>query len=287
MSRPIKAGLDYFSFDVHSDNKLKLIGAEFGLTGFAVIVKLWQIIYAERGYYCEFDEEVALLFASENGVGGNVVSEIVGAAIKRGIFDKGMYDNYKILTSHGIQARYLEAKRRGTRVVIEKRYLLLSSAEFSDNVYINEVFVDNNSINVYKSTQRKEKEIKENKIKENESIAQVQKHAHGKYKNVFLSVDEFAELQITFSDWKEKIEHLSYAIEVHGYKYNNHFAVIHEWAEKDKEAENKRRTKRNPFDNYDDGNRRDYTDLDERVMDEILSWGTNKEENKDDEYNEE
>ena len=272
MSRTPKAGLDYFSFDVHSDNKIKLIEAEFGLLGFAVIVKLWQIIYAERGYYCEFDEEVALLFASQNKLGGNVVSEIVEAAIKRGIFDKGMYDKYKILTSHGIQSRYLEAKRRGTRVVIEDRYLLLSASEISDNVYINGFFVDNNGINVYKNTQRKEKERKENKIKEKESNTPA-REAYGKYKNVLLSYQELEKLKETFSDWDKKIERLSYAIEVHGYKYNNHFAVILEWAESDKEPKSKRSAsvRKSPLNNYEDANELDYDELEQIILDNMMA----------------
>ena len=40
MARPIKDGVDYFPFDVSLDEKFELIEAEFGLTGFAVIVKL-------------------------------------------------------------------------------------------------------------------------------------------------------------------------------------------------------------------------------------------------------
>ena len=40
-----KSGLEYFPLDVVLDDKFELIEAEFGLTGFAVIVKLFQKIY--------------------------------------------------------------------------------------------------------------------------------------------------------------------------------------------------------------------------------------------------
>ena len=53
MARPLKEGIDYFSLDCYMDDKVKMIQAEFGLKGFAIIVKLWQIIYREHGYYCE------------------------------------------------------------------------------------------------------------------------------------------------------------------------------------------------------------------------------------------
>lgn len=44
MARPQKVGLDYFELDCHMDEKIELIEAEFGLKGFAVIVKLYQSI---------------------------------------------------------------------------------------------------------------------------------------------------------------------------------------------------------------------------------------------------
>ena len=88
MARPIKSGLDYFPLDCVLDDKIKLIEAEFGLKGFAVIIKLYQKIYAEQGYYCKWTKEIALLFTKENGLNGNVVLRIIKSAIYRGIFDK-------------------------------------------------------------------------------------------------------------------------------------------------------------------------------------------------------
>ena len=67
MARPLKEGVDYFSLDCYMDDKIKMIQAEFGLKGFAIVVKLWQTIYREHGYYCEWNEEKKLLFASEEG----------------------------------------------------------------------------------------------------------------------------------------------------------------------------------------------------------------------------
>ena len=71
-----KSGVDYFPLDDTLNDNFKLIEAEFGLTGFGVVVKLYQKIYGGRGYYTEWTNEVALLFAREIGLGGNAVSEI-------------------------------------------------------------------------------------------------------------------------------------------------------------------------------------------------------------------
>ena len=152
----MKSGLDYFPLDVHLDEKFELIEAEFGLTGFAVVVKLLQRIYGQQGYYCEWTREVALLFGRTCGLGGNVVSEIVEAAIRRGIFDKALYDRYHILTSAGIQKRYLEAVSRRKSASVEERYLLLCNTQNFENVSISSENVCNFEKNVYISEQRKE-----------------------------------------------------------------------------------------------------------------------------------
>ena len=125
MARPIKPGIDYFPLDVVLDTKFELIEAEFQLNGFAIVVKLFQKIYGGQGYYCEWNDEVALLFARKNGVGVNVVSEILRAALRRGIFDKELFEKYQILTSKGIQERYIKAKRCNSSK-INQEYLLLN-----------------------------------------------------------------------------------------------------------------------------------------------------------------
>ncbi len=127
MSRPLKEGLDYFTLDCYLDDKMQLIEAEFGLIGFAIVVKLFQKIYGEFGYYCEWNEEVALLFAQRNSVGCNTVSEVIQGALRRGIFNRQMFDEFGILTSAGIQKRYLEAAKRRSKILMDERYLLLSS----------------------------------------------------------------------------------------------------------------------------------------------------------------
>ncbi len=164
MSRPQKDGVDYFPFDVVLDEKFDLIEAEFGLTGFAVVVKLYQRVY-QRGYYCEWTNEVALLFGHSVGLGGNAVSEIVNAAVKRGIFDKDMFDKCHILTSHGIQERYFEAVSRRKCVKAKKEYLLVDVTRILPNASISWVNDSNNPENASNNSQSKGKESRVNKSK--------------------------------------------------------------------------------------------------------------------------
>lgn len=163
-------GINYFPLNVHLDDKFELIEAEFGLKGFAIVVKLFQKIYGQQGYYCEWTEDVALLFGKNVGLGGDAVSEIVRAAIKRGIFDSELYDKYQILTSRGIQERYFEAVSRRKEVEVRKEYLLIKVDQIYKNVRILNENVNISSKNVNISEQKKveESKVKEKKVEEME-----------------------------------------------------------------------------------------------------------------------
>ena len=169
----MKDGISYFPLDCELDSKFELIEAEFGLQGFAVVVKLLQRIYGGEGYYCEWTSEVALLFAKRNSTGGSVVSEIVSASIKRGIFDKDMFERYGILTSKGIQLRYLKAVDRRKQVKIKKQYLLVECALLPKNACIIEENVNIIQENADISQQRKEEERKVKKSKGDTMCAHV------------------------------------------------------------------------------------------------------------------
>lgn len=164
----MKSGIDYFPLDVTLDEKFELIEAEFGLTGFGVVVKLMQKIYGGQGYYVEWTKEVALLFAKRIGAGGNAVSEIVSASIERGIFDKTLYDKYQILTSKGIQKRYFEAVSRRKSVEVERAYLLVDATLFSKNVVVldKNVNIFEKNADISQQSRVEESRVKESKVEE-------------------------------------------------------------------------------------------------------------------------
>lgn len=129
------AGLKWFRVDVELDDKFELVCAEFGSKAFEVIVRLWQKIYSS-GYYCEWNEEVALLFAKKYSLGGGAVSEIIKCAVKRELFDKYLFDRFGILTSHGIQEWYFDSIERRKSVEVVKEYLLVDLSQKLKNVEI-------------------------------------------------------------------------------------------------------------------------------------------------------
>ena len=162
-----KNGLNYFPLCCQPDDKLNLIEAEYGIRGTAVIYKLFQKIYGEKGYYCEWDDEVGLLLSSKTcGLAGGdkLVSEVISAALKRDLFSTEKYEKYGILTSRGIQERYFLAVKRRKGVEAIREYLLLKVAQIPENVNIISKNVDINAKNDSRNEQ-----IKENKIKEKES----------------------------------------------------------------------------------------------------------------------
>ena len=160
--RPNKAGLDYFELDCHMNDKVRLIQAEYGLKGFAVVVKLYQAIYGQKGYYCEWNNDILLLFMSENGLSSdskNLINAIVSACIRRNIFSEELFKKYSILTSEGIQKRYLNATSKREVIILKKEYLLVN-VENRKNVVINSISDGRNSINSIRNLQSKEEKSK-------------------------------------------------------------------------------------------------------------------------------
>ena len=130
MGRPLKIGLDYFPLDVSIDDDVELLEAECGLSGFAILIKLWQKIYS-KGYYIEWGEDNALLFSRKINSGINEVDSVINASFRRNLLDKTMYKKHGILTSTGIQRRYFKAcadcKRKNIPAI--SQYLLLTTEE--------------------------------------------------------------------------------------------------------------------------------------------------------------
>ena len=162
--RQNKVGLDYFELDCQMEEKVRLIQAEYGLKGFAVFVRLLQKIYGEHGYYCEWTQDSELLFMSENGLNSGslqLLRNIVSACIRRNIFSDRLLKEYGILTSCGIQKRYLKAAAKREVVNLKKEYLLISVPKNRKNIVINSISSYGNSISDGINAQSREEESRE------------------------------------------------------------------------------------------------------------------------------
>lgn len=163
MARPQKAGLDYFPLDVDMDDKIKLIDAKFGVAGFGVLIKLWQIIYS-NGYYITWTEKELLLYKNRINADINLINDVINECLKWGIFNNDLYEKYSILTSNGIQKRYLEATKRRSEITLATEYF---QAPVPENRKV--VFVYINPKNVSNNPQSK---VKKSKVKESNNIGQ-------------------------------------------------------------------------------------------------------------------
>lgn len=159
MARKNKIGLDYFPLDVDffEDDKIELISSEFGSKGETITLRLLCKIY-RNGYFYQYGPDESLLFAKRvgNGITGTLVDEVVKGLVKRSFFHKGVFDQFAILTSLGIQRRYLEAKERAKKVTMIREFTLID---------VNDALMANNvtliGFNVYKSAQSRVEKSRE------------------------------------------------------------------------------------------------------------------------------
>ncbi|WP_051280655.1 DUF4373 domain-containing protein [Anaerovorax odorimutans] len=231
-------GLPYFPLMTQLDEKFELIEAEHGLEGFAIVIKLLQRIYGEHGYYCDWTEELELLFTRKIGLhkGDKIVSDVVRSALKRGIFSQEIYDKYQILTSRGIQKRFLDAASRRKKIEFRQELCLLDVNNLSKNVYI---LKENDDI--FEQRKGKESKGEESKGKEEESnvssatlpLSNSSFSLYGKFKNVELTDEQYQTIKNTYQDYIGLIDKVSGIIERSPTKKTNHYNYILIIAEQD------------------------------------------------------
>lgn len=192
MARPLKQGLDYFPLDVGflQDMKVRRIIKSCGASAISVLIWLLGSCYRDEGYYIWWTEDLPFIVADEIGVTEGCVQEVVKRALQVGFFDAGMKEKHGILTSAGIQKRFLEVTSRRKAAFLRRDFALISV-----NVDNNSINVCDNSINVYSNEQSKEKKRKGKESKEKEEK-----------KNVLSSQDEI--IQSYFSSNPELEESL-------------------------------------------------------------------------------
>lgn len=130
MARPPKKEIDYSGWSVRIfDNEPKfdkLLDAQ-GWDGFGVYFFLCQRAYGSEGYFYRWGYADCATTARKmgGGIGSGTVRETVDYCLQIGLFDKGLFDRWGILTSRGIQSRYWEvAKERDVKEVISEYWLL-------------------------------------------------------------------------------------------------------------------------------------------------------------------
>lgn len=127
MVRPLKQGLDYFPMDVNftSDVKVRRVRMACGMESVGILVYLLSLIYQDQGYYGQWDEELCFLTAMELHLTESLVEQVVQKAAQVGFFDAELLAEWGILTSAGIQERFLAATRKRKVRRLIQEYLLV------------------------------------------------------------------------------------------------------------------------------------------------------------------
>lgn len=168
MARPTAKGVEYFPLNVNFINDLKVrkLLLSCGAEAIAVLIYLLSTIYKDEGYYVEIHEDEIDLIALDVNVTSEFVLKVINKACEVRFFDVNLYEKFNILTSKGIQERYLKITERRKNSVVITQFNLINVYNNSVNVNNNSINVDNNSVNVYKSTKSKVKERKVQKSTE-------------------------------------------------------------------------------------------------------------------------
>jgi hypothetical protein len=117
MARPSKPGLEYYpqDTDIHNDRKIRRLRKEYCGNGYMVYDYIKCLIYKENGYWIDLNDE--LVFDVADFLGCSISVEFVKSVIDFcciiDLFNKEKCKNQSILTSSGIQKRFLKAKRGG------------------------------------------------------------------------------------------------------------------------------------------------------------------------------
>ena len=167
MARPKAKGVEYFPLDVGflSDFKIRKIMLSHGPASIAVLIYIFAAIYKDEGYFMSIKDDEISLIALDTNLDADYVKQVINRACEVELFSFRIYDNFRILTSEGIQNRYLKITERRKSVKINADINLINVDTMYTETRVN---VAETRVNVYKNEQSKVKEIesKVNKSKE-------------------------------------------------------------------------------------------------------------------------
>lgn len=128
MARPRKDGLDYFPLDVNflSDLKIKKIIRAYGAQAVAVVMSVLTTIYRDNGYFATYDDDLIFIIADELKLEDGYVKNVIEKLIEVDFLNKEQKEKNNILTSIGIQERYLKACERRVKTTLNATYSLLN-----------------------------------------------------------------------------------------------------------------------------------------------------------------
>ena len=130
MARPRKDGLDYFPIDVNflSDLKIKKIIRAYGAQAVAVVMSVLTTIYRDNGYFATYDDDLIFIIADELKLEDGYVKDVIDKLIEVEFLSKEQKEKNNILTSIGIQERYLKVCERRVKKKLNATYNLINDS---------------------------------------------------------------------------------------------------------------------------------------------------------------
>lgn len=164
MARPLKKGIDYFSFDVDffDDEKIEPISGEFGGKGELIVIRLLCAVY-RNGYFIVWNEQLKLSLANRCKVSSDLIEQVINRLAKWGFIDEALFNSAKIITSKGIQKRFQEATRKRKYNYFSFDYWLLGDERRVTSVH-------NKPQEELSSTITPQSKVKESKVNKSKDI---------------------------------------------------------------------------------------------------------------------
>lgn len=129
MARPLKDGVEYFNKDVtfYHDDKVRMLRAEFGAKGMYMLDYILCEIYGKDGYFLKWDNSRCFLVSDGAGCGCSpeYISEFISGCIRCSFFNERVFKAFGVLTSAGIQRRYIRMFKSRDYIYIKSEYWLL------------------------------------------------------------------------------------------------------------------------------------------------------------------
>lgn len=107
--KTINGNFDYYWHYVHAlqDVKLLKVIRKHGALAYGVYFELLSLIYRDKGYYLEYNDDISDYLAFHFVADQQDVQRAVVDMAEEGLFDRQIFDNFRILTSSRIQKQYL------------------------------------------------------------------------------------------------------------------------------------------------------------------------------------
>lgn len=169
--RPPKESLDFSSWDVSildNDEKLDMLIDSQGIGAFTIYFYLCQKAYGTKGYYLEWSYSRCATIARKLGKGASAdyIKNVVDKCFQCCLFDKKLFELHGILTSKGIQRRFVTVAKERTSPKINAKYWLLDDEESAGLHLCTQNFDYEGSKLNYEGSKLNYQPLKESKVNE-------------------------------------------------------------------------------------------------------------------------